>query len=332
MPRRIYSTWLPLAAKIQERNKILNAHCVMLQEKLTKAGLKFCILKGQGLNGYYPTALADLRQTGDIDVWITPYDGETTHQHFLRVMAYINEIAPTAKVSRLHAFFDLSDILQYQHNAPTIVELHFTPVKKKSPLAERRLQLWFRSEALRSSFRKNESGLVVPNTDFNIIFLLLHMLKHLLNEGCGLRQIMDYYYVLLHACSDNAPQRSPAQTRTQLKHLGILRFAAAMLWVMQQAFGTDETTMKLLADRLMVEPDAKLGRIILDDIMQRGNFGQGVDEAHRRKGSLHRFLNTTRLSIKYLPYFPSEVIWQPWYRISQRIWMLRNGYISQTKK
>ena len=37
---------------------------------------------------------------------------------------------------------------------------------------------------------------MIPTVEFNIIFQLTHIYSHLMNEGIGLRQLLDYYYVL----------------------------------------------------------------------------------------------------------------------------------------
>ena len=37
---------------------------------------------------------------------------------------------------------------------------------------------------------------MIPTVEFNIILQLTHIYSHLMNEGIGLRQLVDYYYVL----------------------------------------------------------------------------------------------------------------------------------------
>ena len=37
---------------------------------------------------------------------------------------------------------------------------------------------------------------MIPTVEFNIIFQLTHIYSHQMNEGIGLRQLLDYYYVL----------------------------------------------------------------------------------------------------------------------------------------
>ena len=41
-----------------------------------------------------------------------------------------------------------------------------------------------------------QGEIAIPTVEFNIIFQLTHIYAHLMNEGIGLRQLVDYYYVL----------------------------------------------------------------------------------------------------------------------------------------
>ena len=71
--------WMGMAAKIQQRNEVVNLRCEELQEKLANVGLESCVLKGQGVGALYRVHdnendtlrydnLSKLRQSGDIDV------------------------------------------------------------------------------------------------------------------------------------------------------------------------------------------------------------------------------------------------------------------------
>lgn len=75
-PEMLYLTWMGMAAKIQQRNEVVNRQCVDLQKRLSDDGLRCSILKGQGVGALYnvnanPNAnLALLRLSGDIDVYV----------------------------------------------------------------------------------------------------------------------------------------------------------------------------------------------------------------------------------------------------------------------
>lgn len=91
-PEMLYLHWMGMAAKIQQRNEVVNRRCVEVQRMLKAAGFKSCILKGQGVALSYYGTLAMLRQSGDIDVWIRQKDGESFDDHFRKVMAYAKTI------------------------------------------------------------------------------------------------------------------------------------------------------------------------------------------------------------------------------------------------
>ena len=52
-PEMLYLTWMGMAAKIQQRNEVVNRQCVELQKRLSANGLRCSILKGQGVAALY---------------------------------------------------------------------------------------------------------------------------------------------------------------------------------------------------------------------------------------------------------------------------------------
>lgn len=70
LPEMLYFTWLGMAAKIQQRNEVVNRQCVELQKRLSADGFRNYIMKGQYVATLYGEHLAVLRQSGDIDVYL----------------------------------------------------------------------------------------------------------------------------------------------------------------------------------------------------------------------------------------------------------------------
>ena len=48
MPEMLYLTWMGMAAKIQQKNEIVNKQCVEVQQMIEKEGFRTFIMKGQG--------------------------------------------------------------------------------------------------------------------------------------------------------------------------------------------------------------------------------------------------------------------------------------------
>lgn len=70
MPSHIYDLWLGSTARIQKRNEVANERCLQLQKRLSNADFVGCILKGQGIAEIYTNELFNLRNSGDIDIWV----------------------------------------------------------------------------------------------------------------------------------------------------------------------------------------------------------------------------------------------------------------------
>lgn len=297
-PEILYLTWMGMAAKIQQRNEVVNRQCAELQVKFSADGLDACILKGQGVAVVYPEHLRGLRQSGDIDVWISGSRNET--------LAYVQKMTPTKQVTILHAELSVFP--------DTDVEVHFKPTYLRCPWKNRRLQAWFEEFEEFEKFPE-VNGFRCPTDEFNLVFLALHIFRHLLGEGIGMRQLMDYYFVLKHVQDD--------YTRTRaydvLKSLGLGKFAGALMWICGELFGLSKEAM-------LCAPDTNLGQMILQEIELAGNFGQHDERMKDGESSWHRFCRTNATNLKYIRYFPEEVLCTPFYRVWHRCWQWKHGY------
>lgn len=92
-----YLTWMGMAAKIQQRNEVVNRQCVTLGKQLQGAGFDYVVMKGQEVGRYYHD-LSALRQSGDIDVWITSKDRKD-------IVSYADKVSPTKEINHHHLYF-----------------------------------------------------------------------------------------------------------------------------------------------------------------------------------------------------------------------------------
>ena len=288
-PEMLYLTWMGMAGKIQQRNEVVNRQCVDLQKRLSADGVRFCILKGQGAGVRYPSDLSMLRQSGDIDIWMAG--------GMEKVVRYVNGIAPTDEVTsshvQLHVFED------------TEVEMHYVPMRLGNRLANRRVMSWlFAQEETQMSHQVPfmDGALNVPTDEFDIVYQMLHIFKHLFNEGIGLRQLMDYYFVLCKGVDGEARLR----VRKVVSGFGLDRFASALMWVMQKVFGLSMIGVPWT-------PNQRDGEFLLEEILQMGNFGHrderfrlNMDDSHMK-----HFWQMSSSKWRFIGHFPSEVIWQP---------------------
>lgn len=290
-PIQMYYQWLGMASQIQQQNEKLDRQTSVIWKRLKDDGLATAILKGQGIAREYGE-LATLRQPGDIDIWVK--GGYQT------VCNYVQRTHPTEDVA-YHRF-------HYNYFKDTEVELHHRPTLMRNLLDDTKLARWYNSFGAESFVYLEEKKFAVPPVSFNVIFILTHIYRHFLFEGIGLRQVMDYYFVLLNAPTTRTHLK---RYKDVLKQLRIERFAEAMMWILHTQMGLEEKY-------LICGMNEKEGRFVLNEILQTGNFGQG-DTRYKYKRWFklrHHIVHGNHLLLHY----PSEVIWTPIWLIYHKVW------------
>ena len=126
------------------------------------------------------------------------------------------------------------------------VEVHFRPSYFFNPFANKRLQKWIQGKkSVQMTSFDDTVGFCYPTISFNLVFSLIHIYRHVFSEGIGLRQLMDYYYILKH--STEAERKEAFDT---LCSLGLKRFVATVMYVMRRVFNID--TSLLLCQKELV--------------------------------------------------------------------------------
>ena len=181
--RDLLMTWMGKAQQIRRQNTKVNTVASKLYSMLREDGLRCCILKGQGNALMYPNVYS--RNPGDIDVWVNASRSQIT------------------EYAKKH--FEIGDDIRFHHLETSLdgvpVELHFFPCTMNNPVYNARLQKWFKRNAdLQCS---NVVGLpdgigeiAMPTAAFYVVYQLTHLYHHFFDEGIGMRQIIDYYYVV----------------------------------------------------------------------------------------------------------------------------------------
>ena len=243
-----------------------------------------------------------------------------------------------------------------------------------------------------------QGEIAIPTVEFNLIFQLTHIFSHLMNEGIGLRQLLDYYYVLCDfykvyqnsskitpslftlkegstshpdpltlrgeggnrptRCSeplrskDGGPKRSSPdcagwdrrdaigdmtsvtastdssataarssstaidRVQEELKELGLWKFAEGIMYIMQEVFG-------MPASRLIVPPNEKYGKFVLNEVLEAGNFGR--HDARNRFGRSQLGHNLQRIyrDIRLVKFFSAEALCEPLFRTWHFFWRLK---------
>lgn len=296
IPRKLLLRWFGLTEKIRWQNKVVNERAVQLVRLLEKEGMRGCVLKGQGNAVMYPDPF--LRTSGDIDVWLDCGRKE--------IMSFARKRFPSTDLRYHHVDFPV-----FQDVA---VELHFIPSIMNNPVHLMRLRRWLddrkEGQFANSVVLPGGTGSIpVPTLEFNIVYQLSHLMHHFFDEGIGLRQMMDYYFLL------KAYNVKGGLISDDLKYLGLYKFAGAVMYVMQEVFG-------LARERMIVPPDVKRGETLLAEILNGGNFGHysGLTD----HGTGMKYLLKIRRSLRFVHEYPSEALFEPLFRTWHFFWRLWN--------
>ena len=304
--------WMGEAVKIQRRNQKLNEACQELSTYFGNKGFTTCILKGQSNRIYYPSHLAYRRTPGDVDIWLFPKGSQ--QDSVKRTMELLDNESRIVSLAYLHA--------ELKPLNTVAIEAHFRPTFLNEPIHNHRLQQWFaESKADCIMEREIDDGITIPMLKpvYNIIFQLVHIYRHLLDEGIGLRQLLDYYF-LLRGTVQSLTDEQKKTIADKLSAFSLSRIAGAVMYVLRRVF--------LIEDEYMIVPvNERYGRQILDEIMIAGNFGHydprlkdigqaSHDTSYQIRHAIRRFTRNTRFFMAY----PSEVIFEPFARVIHFWW------------
>ena len=389
MKKELLLQWMAESQMLEKANVRLNDAAIHVSEWFRKKGFRTCILKGQGNALMYPYLYS--RTPGDIDIWVEGGDK--------RVISFVRSISPHEKACYHH--------IEFPSYKGVEVEVHYRPSFLLCFWHNRKLQKYYeRVKEEQFSHRVMLGGqgeIAIPTVEFNLIFQLTHIYAHLMNEGIGLRQLLDYYYVLCDfykvyqnssnpsvslskgsstfspspsssgsgdvtapsRCSeplrskDGGPSKvSPncagwdrqdaigdmtsatASTSTdtsataarssfaanssaaidrvqkELKELGVWKFAGGIMYIMQVVFG-------MPASRLIVPPNEKYGRFVLNEVLKAGNFGKHDERNRFGRSKLGHNLQRVYRDMRLVRYFPTEALSEPFFRVWHFFWRLR---------
>lgn len=314
MPEMLYLTWMGMAAKIQQKNEQMNVSTKEALLFFREKGFPCQVLKGQGVSLQYGN-LSLLRQSGDIDVWLTG-GREKIYQLSREVLGKITG------ANYHHIHFPMWEDPE--------IEVHIYPSFLSSPLRNYRLHQFCKHYEPKNGCED------FPSINFNLVFIMLHCYRHLCGHGVGMRQVMDYYFVLRTAYEERRTKDEKQKTVFRdsfvnnsssvkddsllwIERLGMGRFAPALMWVLKEVFGLED-------EYLLCEPDENEGRFLLNEIMNTGNMGHGETRFQwGQKSALGRFVAAQKRNLHLATHYPHEVLWSPLFNIWRFFWLKTKG-------
>ena len=379
MKKELLLQWMAESQMLVKANVRLNDAAIQVSEWFRKKGFRTCILKGQGNALMYPNPYS--RTPGDIDIWVESGDK--------RVISFVRSISPHEKACYHH--------IEFPSYKGVEVEVHYRPSFLQCFWHNRKLQKYYerlKEEQFSHRVMLGEQGeIAIPTVEFNLIFQLTHIFSHLMNEGIGLRQLLDYYYVLcdfykvyqksskitpslftlkegstshpdpltLRGEGGNRPTRCSEPLRSkdggpskvspdcagwdrlsiegdnstgsttavtssastaldevqeELKKLGLWKFAGGIMYIMQEVFG-------MPASRLIVPPNEKYGKFVLNEVLEAGNFGRHDARNRFGRSQLGHNLQRVYRDMRLVKFFPAEALCEPLFRTWHFFWRLK---------
>ena len=198
-----------------------------------------------------------------------------------------------------------------------------------------------------------------------------------MNEGIGLRQLLDYYFVVCdfykvyqtstnHSASfSNHPvplskegstfSPSPSSSGSgdvtalrcseplrykdggpskvspgcagwdrlgyacELKHLGLWKFAGAVMYVLHEVLGLPE-------EKMIAPMDEKRGKMLLAEILNGGNFGRHFTKYGHftQQGMAKKYFLKIWRNMHFVRYYPAEALSEPIFRTWHFFWRLKH--------
>lgn len=235
---------------------------------LQEHGFACTLLKGAAVGRYYPRP--ELRTSGDVDVWL-----DCGRQRIYDFARDFDKEGKLHGVTYHHIHFHLFEDVH--------LEAHIWPSYMNNPIHNHRFQQF-------CALHRPVMDTAMPSLAFDRVFILLHCFGLHSGYGVGLRQVMDYYYVLKQGFTEE----EKVETVYWIKRLGLYRFVSGLMWIFRDVF-------ELSIDFLLMPPNEASGRFILNEVMQTGNMGHGET---RNWGSVKTHsldLSITSAAISTLP-------------------------------
>lgn len=271
-PQELMARWSAEVGMIEKINKQHRVVYSILQYIFSQTpAIPFLLIKGIGIADLYPKPFH--RLAGDIDLWFGSREQTEKATAVLEKMRFPVERGETG------------DSASTVNGIP--VELHCKLIELHNPFLQKRIEK-YEKEIF-------ESGKEMPAPVANHLLLSTHILKHLINQGIGVRQLCDVAMALVafHDVTDRE------ELRRMSKAFHIYRWNKLLYSSLVKYIGMPA---EYLPFPTAANPDK-----MIDEIWESGNFGHGDNRLGNRPAgkwksklfTLRRIANKSNISFGY---------------------------------
>ena len=282
----------------------MNIALQLLVTTLRSHGVEPVLLKGQGLARNYP--IPELRQCGDIDIYV---GAEKCEQAYEAMLPIVSEIDDKSQIwSWMHFHASIGSVM---------IEVHHKADRMSSSRADELYQTYIQkglSEDL-CPVRFGEMDVMTPNDNFNAFYIFHHLWRHFISSGVGLRQFCDWACFLhTHVGKLDLPF-----LKKMIEDLGFMKPWQVFGCFLVQDLGLPKEEFPFYNEKYV----GKVERV-REYVMNDGNFGMNTGYARVRK---HSYLREKLMSLKFhasrffrmFLIFPKHTMLRLWY-------MFRDGF------
>lgn len=277
--------WTAEFEMLEQRNRKMNRALACLLEQLQQHDVRPVVLKGQGIASFYAEPL--LRECGDIDLcFLSESERKRTVE-----WAHLNGLNPVLEPdgSWLFSWKGLE------------VECHLDFFDANDRNSRKFLQQLMNRSGFSSVsiVAENEFPITVLPSVVNMVSLNLHLLKHLMGHGIGLRQFCD----LARIYHEKYMVISGEELKDCYEHCGLIRWSRQVHGVLVRYLGLSPEELPYR------ERTFRLSNRLLRIILEGGNFGmygssrgkQGQPVWKRKWNTVSAFVSHSAFSVKYAP-------------------------------
>ena len=282
--------WRKNVAQTERTNVLADAAIYNLQKFFADGGLPIMVLKGQGVGSFYRHPY--FRQCGDIDLYFGSMEAAEKAADYAE--------SKGMKVSR---GMDSDSNFGFQG---IFIEIHSRIVEQHNFFTRKYLRK-LESEAFTKghTVTRDKVSFQIPPAEMNHLLQSTHILKHLLNEGIGLRQLCDAA-ISLHTLKDQTDAKELVRI---MKKCDVYRWSKLLYALLVKYLDLPAEDLPMQTTE---NPDA-----LMEEIWTTGNFGVmderwGTRPEGEWKGRMHTARRIFNKMWRFGKYAKLEVVSWAW--------------------
>lgn len=289
-PPVLLAYWRKGVAQTERSNVLADAAIYNLQQFFAEGNIPIMVLKGQGIGSFYRRPY--YRMCGDIDLYFGSMEAAEKAADYAE--------SKGMKVSRA---MDSDSNFGFQG---IFIEIHSRIVEQHNFFTRKYLRK-LEAEAFTKghTVTRDKVSFQIPPAEMNHLLQSTHILKHLLNEGIGLRQLCDAA-ISLHTLKDQTDAKELVRI---MKKCDVYRWSKLLYALLVKYLDLPAEDLPLQTTE---NPDA-----LMEEIWTTGNFGVmderwGTRPEGEWKGRMHTARRIFNKMWRFGKYAKLEVVCWAW--------------------